>query len=134
MKNRIADILKNVREKKEICNEQYRHLSPLGSRSEIINGLAKVKKFVTDNVPSVPLSFSAISTPTYKLTKFLVPLLGLLRTNEYTIKDSSTIAGELQSFDSKLVIASFEYKLSTFLYKKELTSVLKINLKTGFFP
>ena len=70
MKNRIADILKNVREKKEICNEQYKHLSPSGSRPEIINGLAKVKKFVTDNVPSVPPSFSAISTPIYKLAKF----------------------------------------------------------------
>ena len=31
--------------------------------------------------------------------------------NEYTIKDSFTFAEELQSFDSKLVMASFDIKL-----------------------
>ena len=49
-----------------------------------------------------------IGTPTYKLAKFLVPMLEPLTTNEYTIKDSSTFAEELQSFDSKLVMASFD--------------------------
>ena len=51
---------------------------------------------------------SAIGTPTYKLAKFLVPILEPLTTNEYTIKDSFTFAEELQSFDSKLVMASFD--------------------------
>ena len=35
-------------------------------------------------------------------------MLEPLTTNEYTIKDSSTFAEELQSFDSKLVMASFD--------------------------
>ena len=51
---------------------------------------------------------SAIGTPTYKLAKFLVPILEPLTTNDYTIKDSFTFAEELQSFDSKLVMASFD--------------------------
>ena len=53
---------------------------------------------------------SAIGTPTYKLAKFLVPILEPLTTNEYTIKDSFTFVEELQSFDSKLVMASFDIK------------------------
>ena len=50
----------------------------------------------------------AVGTPTYKLAKFLGPILEPLTTNEYTIKDSFTFAEELQSFDSKLVMASFD--------------------------
>ena len=51
---------------------------------------------------------SAIGTPTYKLAKFLIPILEPLTTNEYTIKDSFTFAEELRSFDSKLVMTSFD--------------------------
>ena len=51
---------------------------------------------------------SAIGTPTYKLAKFLVPILEPLTTDEYTTKDFFTFAEELQSFDSKLVMASFD--------------------------
>ena len=71
-------------------------------------GSAKVHKFVTDGLPSFKPSLSAINTPTYKLAKFLAPMLEPLTTNEYTIKDSFTFAEELQSFDSKLVMASFD--------------------------
>ena len=71
-------------------------------------GSAKVHKFVTDSLPSLRPILSTIGTPTYKLAKLLVPMLEPLTTNEYTIKDSFTFAEELQSFDSKLVMASFD--------------------------
>ena len=72
-------------------------------------GLAKVHKIITDGLPSFRSILSAIDTPTYKLAKFLVPILEPLSTNEYTIKDSFTFAEKLQSFDSKLVMASFHF-------------------------
>ena len=71
-------------------------------------GSAKVHKIVTDGLPSFRPILSAIGTPTYKLAKFLVPVLEPLTTNEYTIKDFFTFAEELQSFDSKLVMATFD--------------------------
>ena len=71
-------------------------------------GFAKVHKIVRDGLPSCRPILSAIGTPTCKLAKFLVPILEPLTTNEYTIKDSFTFAEELQSFYSKLVIASFD--------------------------
>ena len=108
MENRVTDVLNNLRDKKEISSEQYKDPSPSGSRSGIMYGLAKVHKIVTDGLPSFRPILSAIGTPTYKLAKFLVPILEPLTTNEYTIKDSFTFAEELQSFDSKLVMASFD--------------------------
>ena len=71
-------------------------------------GFAKVHKIVRDGLLSCRPILSAIGTPTCKLAKFLVPILEPLTTNEYTIKDSFTFAEELQSFYSKLVIASFD--------------------------
>ena len=50
---------------------------------------------------------TAISTPTYKLPKFLVPMLGSITTNGYTIKDSFTFAEKLQNFNFKFVMTSF---------------------------
>ena len=108
MENRVIEVLKNLRGKKEISIEQYKDLSPSDSRTGIVYGLAKVHKITTDDLPSFRPILSVIGTPTYKLAKFLVPTLELLTTNEYTIKDSFTFAEELQSFDSKLVMASFD--------------------------
>ena len=45
----------------------------------------------------------AIGTPTYE-HKFLITIL---TTNKYTIKDSFTFTEELQNFDPKILIASF---------------------------
>ena len=64
MENRVTDALKNLRDKKEISIEQYKDLSPSGSRTEIIYGLAKVCKIVTYGLPSFKPILSAIGTPT----------------------------------------------------------------------
>ena len=93
-------------------------------------GSAKVHKIVTDGLPSPRPILSVIGTPTYKLAKFLVLMLEPLTTNEYTIKDSFTFAEELPSFDSKLVMTSFDTEsLFTNILMQELTSALKNYLK-----
>ena len=105
LESRVTDVLKNLRDKKEISIDKYKDLRPSGSRTGIMYCLTTAHKIVTDGLPSFRPILSAIGTPTYKLAKFLVPMLELLTTNEYTIKDSFTFAEE--SFDSKLVMASF---------------------------
>ena len=97
MENGVTDVLKNFRDKKEISIEQYKDLSHLGSRTGIMYDLPKVHQTATDGLPSFRPILSAISTPKYKLAKFLVPMLEPLTTNEYTITDSFTFAEELQS-------------------------------------
>ena len=58
----------------------------------IMYDLAKVHKIFIDGLPSFRPILSAIGTPTYKLAKFLVPVLEPLTTNEYTVKDTFTFA------------------------------------------
>ena len=95
MENRVTDVLKNRRDKKEISSQQYKDLRPSGSRNGIMYVLAKVHEIVRDGLPSFRPIFSATVTPTDKLAKFLVPILEPLTTNEYTIKDSFAFAEEL---------------------------------------
>ena len=80
----------------------------ISSRPGIMYGLAKIHNIVTDGLPFFRPILSAIGTPTCKFAKFLVPILEPLTANEYTFKDSFTFAEELQSFDSNLVMASFD--------------------------
>ena len=86
MKNRVIYVLKTPRDKKEISSEQYKDLSTSGSRPAIMYCLAKVHKVVTDSLPSFRPILSAIGTPSYKLAKFLVPILEPLTTNRYTLR------------------------------------------------
>ena len=51
---------------------------------------------------------SAIGTPTYKIAKFLVPILSSLTTNEYTIKDSFSFAKEIVQQDSSFYMGSLD--------------------------
>ena len=44
MENRVTDVLKDLRDKREISIEQYKDLSPSGSRPGIMYGLVKVIK------------------------------------------------------------------------------------------
>ena len=81
MENRVADVPNNFRDKKEISIEQYKDLSPSCSRPAIIYASVKVHKTVTDGLPSFRPILSAIGTPTYKLAKFLVPMLEPLTIN-----------------------------------------------------
>ena len=96
-------------------------------------GSAKVRKIFTDGLPSFRPILSAISTPTYKLAKFLVPMLEHPTTNEYTIKDSFTFAEELQSFDSKLVMPSFDIEslFTNIPLQGTIDLCVKIYLKIG---
>ena len=108
MKNRIIDVLKKLKNKKIISEKKYGDLYPVGSSPGILYGRAKIYKPVKHGVPPFRPILSAIGTPTYKLSKFFVPLLTPLTLNEYTIKDSFSFAEELLNYDSNLVMASFD--------------------------
>ena len=133
MENWVTDVLKTLRDKKEISIGQCKDLNPSGSRPGIIYTLAKVHIIVRDDLPSFRPIFSAIGTPTYKLAKFLDAILEPVTTNECTIKDPFTFAGQLQTFESKLAIAGFDIEslFTNIFCKKQLTYVWKIYFKIG---
>ena len=70
--------------------------------------MAKVHKPVTDRCSTLGPILSALSTPSYKLAKFLVLLLKPLTSNDYTIKDSFSFAEEESPFDCAHYMTSFD--------------------------
>ena len=53
---------------------------------------------------------STIGTPTYKLAKFLVPILSTLTSNEFSVHDSFSFADKVSSFCSDHFMASLDIK------------------------
>ena len=87
---RINEILKSLESPGSLIDkqyEQYKKIKAVGSRPGVLYGLCKVHKAIFDVcLPFRPI-LSAIGTPTYKIAKFLVPILSCLTINEFTVKD-----------------------------------------------
>ena len=73
-----------------------------------IYGLSKVHKDIIDNYPPFRHILSAINTPTYKLSKFLRPVLKSLTSNGYTVNDSFTFDEKIVEQDSEFFIGSLD--------------------------
>ena len=76
----------------------YDKIYSRGSRPGILYGLPKVHKPIIDNCPKFRPILYAIGTPTFKLVKFLVPILSPLTVNEFSVHDSFPFANEVSSF------------------------------------
>ena len=71
-----------------MSEETRGHLKPVGTRPGIMYGSRKVHEICVDGCPLFRPILSALQTPTYKLAKYLVPILEPSNTNKYTAKDS----------------------------------------------
>ena len=86
----------------------------MGSNPWILYGLCKVHNAVVDVCPPFRPILSAIGTPTYKLTKYLVPKLGSVTTNEFSVKDCFCLAEEVVNQISNSFMGSLDVEsLST---------------------
>ena len=74
-------------EKGCFTKSKYLKISSSGLQRGILYGQAKVQKPVKDNCPSFCHILLEISTPTYDLAKFPVPILKSLTRNKYTLHD-----------------------------------------------
>ena len=88
--------------------ETRKYLKPVGTRPDIIYGLCRGHKEIIDNYLPFRSILSAINTPTFKLAKFLVPILKSLTSNEYTVKDSFVFAEEIVEQDSQFFMGSLD--------------------------
>ena len=57
------------------------------------------------------LNIYTIGTPTYKIIKFLVPILSCLTINEFTVKDSFSFAKEIVEQDSSFYMGNLDVDL-----------------------
>ena len=94
----ITTFLKELNDCKVISDEVYKRLKPSGSQPGVLYGLCKVHKGVSADGSPPPFRtiLSAINTPSYKIAKFLTPLLSALTKNEFVSKDSFHFAKSLR--------------------------------------
>ena len=78
-----------------MSEETQRHLKPVGTRPGIICGSCKVHRKCVDDCSLFRPILSDLKTHTDKLEKYLVPILGQLNTNKYTVKDLLNFATEI---------------------------------------
>ena len=81
-------------------------LKQVGIRAGVMYSSCNVHKASVGNCLPFRQILSALNTPTYKLAKFLVPILEPLTTNEFTVKDSFHFAEEIfdQQHDLFMVV------------------------------
>ena len=91
----IDKFLKKLVESKSMTEKTRKSLKPVGTRPVVMYGSYKVHKGSVGNCPPFRPILSALNTPTYKVAKFLVPILEPLTTNEFTVKDSFHFAEEI---------------------------------------
>ena len=94
---RVTDLLKKLKNKNVV-----------GSKLGTLYVSAKVHKPLKNGLPPFRPIFSLVGTSTYKLAKFLVPILSDITQNESTVKDSFTFADEILTQDYDLYMASLD--------------------------
>ena len=105
---RINEYLKSLKNSGSLSMGQYKKIKAVGSRPGLLYGLCKVHEAIVDTCSPFRPILSAIGAPTYKITKFLVPVLNCLTVNEFTIKDSFEFAKEIVDQDNSLFMASLD--------------------------
>ena len=110
MQNAIKSCLDDLLQQNYVTEEDYKLMNPVGSRPGVLYGLCKVHKDQTNGAELPPFRpiLSAIGTCAYNLAKFFVPILKEITTNEYTVKDSFSFAGEVTEQNAELFMVSFD--------------------------
>ena len=130
---KVKDILKRLLKNEPISKSLYiRKLSPSGSKLRVLHGLAKIRKASVNGCPPFRPILSAISTPAYKLAKFLVPILSPLIVNKFTVKDSFQLLKKSENMILSSIWLAWMLILSlpTSLWRKPLTYALIHSLRT----
>ena len=92
-------------------------------------GSCKVHKASVDNCPSFLPILLPLNTPTYKLAKFLVPILKPLTTNEFTLKDSIHFDEEIIYQQPDFFMGSLDVdSLFTNIHLEETIEITQINV------
>ena len=103
---RVTDLLKKLKNKNPVSEETYNKLGPVGSKPGALYGSAKVHKPLINGLATFRAILSAIGTLTYKLAKFLVPILSDIAQSEFTVRDYFTFVDEILTRNNDLYMAS----------------------------
>ena len=128
----IASFLKGLKESGVITDSVFNDLKPCGSQPGVLYGLCKVHKGTKPGESSRPFRpiLSAINTPSYKIAKFLVPMLSELTKNKYVSKDSFDFAQNVRNQNPELFMASFD--IDSLFTNVPLEETIDISIKKLF--
>ena len=108
LEDKVNRFLSKIKKQSIIDEDQYKQLYVTGASPGILYGLAKIHK------PGVPLRpiLAAYNTPTYKLSKFIIPLIDHLASNSFSLKNSYNFVEQVKSLyiDPSHHMVSFDVK------------------------
>ena len=94
--------------KKYIGEHLYKSLYPQGTQPRILYGSSKIHKLLVNGFPKLRPILSALNPGTYKWTKFFVPLLRHLTSNQFTLKDSFEFTKTICEQDAGIFMVSVD--------------------------
>ena len=108
VEDKLNNFLRKV--KGSITDEVYKSVFPTGTGPGVLYGTAKIHKPDFSTKFQFRPIFASYSTPSYKLSKFLVPHLKPLTINEYTLENSYAFAEQISKIknSNKFTMASFD--------------------------
>ena len=129
---KIVKFLKELKDSNVITDSDFLKLKPSGSQPGVLYGLCKVHKGVSANGGPPPFRpiLSAINTPSYKIAKFLVPMLSELTKNKYVSKDSFEFAKNVREQNPEFFMASFD--IDSLFTNVPLDETIEISVKKLF--
>ena len=111
LESKLKDCFKVLKNEKKVSEKEFDSICPVGTMPRILYSNPKVHKTVANNAPKFWPILSALTTPTYLLAKYLNPILSLLTTNEFTVKNTFDFAEEVVNYNHNLYIASLDVEL-----------------------
>ena len=104
VEDKINRFLKSLKENGTISENSYQSLYSTGGSFGILYGLPKIHK---NGCPLRPI-LASYDTPSYKIAKFLVPLLEPFTCNQYSLSNSYKFKEAVLPQDSDLHMASLD--------------------------
>ena len=110
LEDKVNNFLRKLKGLQSISNECYQSLYVRGSGPGVLYGTPKIHKDDFASKFQLRPIFAAYNTASYKISKYLVPILKPLTTGDYTVQDSAQFVDKISNFhkSSDTIMASFD--------------------------
>ena len=132
MEDKINYFLKKIKDLNLLSQQTFDNLRVSGSSPGILYGLPKIHKPDFCHKFQFRPIFSACNTPSFKLAKFLVPILSPLTRNQYTVDNSSEFARKLKEFSNAGSYFMTSFDIENLFTNVPLTETIDICLSKLF--
>ena len=110
IEDKINNFLRKLKKSSILSENVFRSLLSTGTAPGILYGLPKIHKPDFSTKFQFRPIFAAYNCPSFKIAKYLVPILSLLTTNDFTLENSYSFGNALtvSNLSSKCFMASYD--------------------------